>query len=94
MAGWRRRRPVQRKDDPILGPCRGRGPGLGVQVADSPDGIPAGAYGWDGGFRPSWFNDPARDLTAILMTQRVYDGPDAPAVHKAFWRALSGVTAS
>ncbi len=86
--------PAQRKDDPILGPWRGWGLGLGVQVSDSPDGIPAGAYGWDGGFGTSWFNDPARDLTAILLTQRVYDGPDAPAVHKAFWRALSQRPAS
>lgn len=70
----------------ILGPGRGWGLGLGVQVAASPYGVEPGAYGWDGGFGTSWFNDPARDLTAILLTQRVFDSPDPPPVHKAFWR--------
>jgi CubicO group peptidase (beta-lactamase class C family) len=79
--------PAQMKDgEMILGPGRGWGLGLGVQVADSPHGVRAGAYGWDGGFGTSWFNDPAQNLTAILLTQRVFDSPDPPAVHKDFWR--------
>jgi len=69
----------------ILGPGRGWGLGLGVQVATSPCGIQPGSYGWDGGFGTSWFNDPA-GLSAILLTQRVFDGPDPPPVHKSFWR--------
>lgn len=70
----------------ILGPTRGWGLGLGVQVAASSSGVPSGAYGWDGGFGTSWLNDPAKGLIAILLTQRVFDGPDPPAVHKTFWR--------
>jgi CubicO group peptidase (beta-lactamase class C family) len=70
----------------ILGPGRGWGLGLGVQVAPSPYGVQPGAYGWDGGFGTSWFNDPARGLSAILLTQRVFDSPDPPPVHKDFWR--------
>jgi CubicO group peptidase (beta-lactamase class C family) len=70
----------------ILGPGRGWGLGIGVQVEASPHGVPAGAYGWDGGFGTSWFNDPATGLTAVLLTQRVFDSPDPPSVHKAFWR--------
>lgn len=70
----------------ILGPGRGWGLGVGVQVADSPHGVKAGAYSWDGGFGTSWFNDPAQGMTAILLTQRVFDGPDPPPVHKEFWR--------
>src|SRR5687768_13285000 len=27
-------------------------------------------YGWDGGFGTSWFNDPRRDMVAIVMTHR------------------------
>ncbi|MFL5294987.1 MAG: serine hydrolase domain-containing protein [Phenylobacterium sp.] len=69
----------------ILGPGRGWGLGLGVHVAASPYGVQPGAYGWDGGFGTSWFNDPAKGLTAILLTQRVFDSPDPPPVHKAFW---------
>lgn len=70
----------------ILGPGRGWGLGIGVQVTASPHGAPAGAYGWDGGFGTSWFNDPATGLIAILLTQRVFDSPDPPAAHKAFWQ--------
>ena len=79
--------PAQIKDgEMILGPGRGWGLGLGVQVATSPVGVPVGAYGWDGGFGTSWFNDPATGLTAILLTQRVFDSPEPPPVHTAFQR--------
>jgi CubicO group peptidase (beta-lactamase class C family) len=79
--------PEQMKDgEPILGPGRGWGLGLGVRVTESPEGIRPGAYGWDGGLGTSWFNDPATGLIAILLTQRVFDSPDPPPVHKSFWR--------
>jgi CubicO group peptidase (beta-lactamase class C family) len=79
---------AQREDGMnILGPGRGWGYGVGVMAADSPHGVAKGAYGWDGGFGTSWFNDPANGLTAILLTQRVFDGPDTPQIHKDFWKA-------
>jgi CubicO group peptidase (beta-lactamase class C family) len=71
----------------IMGPDRSWGLGVGVYAQRSAQGIPAGAFGWDGGFGTSWFTDPASGLTAILLTQRVFDGPDPPAVHKDFARA-------
>ena len=45
--------------------------GYGVGVVTASDGIAPqiGRYGWDGGFGSSWFNDPSRDLVAIVMTQ-------------------------
>jgi CubicO group peptidase (beta-lactamase class C family) len=73
----------------ILGPTRGWGYGLGVMLQDSPDGVPQGAHGWDGGFGTSWFNDPGRGLTAILMTQRAFDSPDPPRVHQEFRKAVN-----
>ncbi|WP_293352157.1 serine hydrolase domain-containing protein [Phenylobacterium sp.] len=83
--------PEQMKDgEMILGAGRGWGLGLGVQVATSPSGVQPGAYGWDGGFGTSWFNDPAKGLSAILLTQRVFDSPDPPPVHKDFWRDAYG----
>jgi len=86
--------PAQMKDgEIILGAGRGWGLGLGVQVAASPYGVQPGAYGWDGGFGTSWFNDPAKGLTAILLTQRVFDSPDPPQVHKDFWRDAYGTLA-
>ena len=80
---------AQRDDgSDILGPARGWGYGVGVMVKDAADGVPKGAYGWDGGFGTSWFNDPGRGVTAILLTQRVFDSPDPPPVHKDFRRAV------
>jgi CubicO group peptidase (beta-lactamase class C family) len=79
--------PAQMADgEVILGPGWGWGLGLGVQAGDSPYGIPNDAYGWNGGFGTSWFNDPASGLIAVLLTQRVFDSPDPPQVHKDFWR--------
>jgi CubicO group peptidase (beta-lactamase class C family) len=77
---------LQGRDD-ILGPGRGWGYGLGVAVEPSPEGLPTGTYGWDGGFGTSWFNEPRSGLTAILLTQRVFDSPDPPQIHKDFRRA-------
>jgi len=74
----------------VLGPSRGWGYGLGIMAEDSPHGVARGAYGWDGGFGTSWFNDPANGLTAILLTQRAFDSPDPPTVHKDFWKAAYG----
>ena len=70
-------------------PHRGWGYGVGVYVERSAEGVPAGAYGWDGGFGTSWFNDPANGLVAILMTQRMFDSPDPPQAHKDFARAAT-----
>jgi CubicO group peptidase (beta-lactamase class C family) len=40
-----------------------------------------GAFGWDGGMGSSFLVDPARDLIVIVLTQRLWDGPQPPAVH-------------
>lgn len=52
---------------PLLGGA-GWGYGVAVQLTDD---LPrhAGLYGWSGGYGTSWFNDPAEDLAAILLTQ-------------------------
>jgi len=41
-----------------------------------------GAFGWDGGFGCSWLVDPARGLTVIVLTQRMFESPAAPQVHR------------
>ncbi|MBB5716426.1 serine hydrolase domain-containing protein [Sphingomonas aerophila] len=50
---------------------RDRGFGLGVFVTDNAADRPwlgaPGQYGWRGAFSTYWFNDPARELTAVLM---------------------------
>ena len=60
----------------ILG---GRGWGLGTSVVL--DGPWAGATGWDGGLGTSFLVHPARDLAVIVLTQRLFETAQAPAVH-------------
>lgn len=48
----------------------GSGWGYGMAVTTVPDGVSApGRYGWSGGYGTSWFNDPNRQLTSIVLTQ-------------------------
>jgi CubicO group peptidase (beta-lactamase class C family) len=41
----------------------------------------AGAFGWDGGLGTSFLVHPDRDLAVIVLTQRLFETPRAPAVH-------------
>jgi CubicO group peptidase (beta-lactamase class C family) len=47
----------------------------------------SGAFGWTGGFGTSWRVDPARDLVVILLTQRMFQGPDDDEMHRAIQTA-------
>ena len=42
----------------------------------------SGAFGWDGGLGTSWLVDPVQDLTVIVLTQRMFESPDPPKVHR------------
>jgi CubicO group peptidase (beta-lactamase class C family) len=55
---------------PILG-GQGWGLGMGVITAPSESTSSVGSYGWGGGYGTAWFNDPAKNLVAIAMTQTV-----------------------
>ncbi len=46
------------------------------------DGPYAGAFGWDGGLGSSWLVDPRRDLTVVVLTQRLFETALAPQVHR------------
>jgi CubicO group peptidase (beta-lactamase class C family) len=41
-----------------------------------------GSYGWDGGLGTSWLVDPGHDLVVIVLTQRMFDGPQTPQAHR------------
>lgn len=48
----------------------GSGWGYGMAVTVAADEISGpGRYGWSGGFGTSWFTDPARELTVIMLSQ-------------------------
>jgi CubicO group peptidase (beta-lactamase class C family) len=46
------------------------------------DGPRAGAFGWDGGLGSTWLVDPVRDLVVIVLTQRMFESPQPPAIHR------------
>jgi len=52
-----------------------------------------GAFGWDGGFGSSWRVDPIRDLTVIVLTQRLWESPELPLVHRDIQAAAYAATA-
>ena len=67
-----------------------RGWGFGLSIITRRDdvaGVP-GRFGWDGGYGTSGYSDPKEDMVAILMTQRVWDSPSAPAVYLDFWTSV------
>jgi CubicO group peptidase (beta-lactamase class C family) len=59
--------------------------GFGLSVVRSGEHV--GRYGWNGGLGTVWFNDPAEDLIAILLTQRMWESPIPPEVVEAFTRS-------
>ncbi|MDB5429788.1 MAG: hypothetical protein JWP35_904 [Caulobacter sp.] len=78
--------PAQRSGgELILGAGHGWGYGMSVVAGPTTDGLQSGAFGWAGGFGTSLYMDRAKALTIIMLTPRVFDGPDPPALHKQFW---------
>jgi CubicO group peptidase (beta-lactamase class C family) len=59
------------------------GPPPGVSY---PWAASAGSYGWPGVYGTAWYNDPAEDMTTILMTQRAPAPPSLPILLD-FWTA-------
>ena len=58
-----------------------------VRLRPGPDG--RRRHGWDGGLGPRWFNDPARDLVAIWLTNQMWTSPAPLAVFDAFAEAAA-----
>jgi CubicO group peptidase (beta-lactamase class C family) len=60
---------------------------LGPLVAPGPPRIASvGSYGWPGRYSTAWYNDPAEDMTTILMMQRVHE-PESLSIQLDFWTA-------
>ncbi len=68
----------------------GRTWGLCVSIVT--DGPRAGSIGWDGGLGTSFLVDPALGLVVVVLTQRLFDTPQAPQVHVDLQRAAFGAT--
>jgi CubicO group peptidase (beta-lactamase class C family) len=59
--------------------------GMGVNFQPDKPWMVPGRFGWDGGFGTSAYSDPKNDFIGILMTQRLMDSPEPPAVLDDFW---------
>lgn len=60
--------------------------GLGLSMTTAPDDISKvpGRYGWDGGYGTTYSADPREDMVAILLTQRLMQGPNDAAINAEF----------
>jgi CubicO group peptidase (beta-lactamase class C family) len=70
-----------------LGPDFFTGVSWGFCTSVVTAGPRAGAFGWAGGSGVTWLADPGRDLTVIVLTQRMFDSPEPPPVHDALQAA-------
>jgi CubicO group peptidase (beta-lactamase class C family) len=66
----------------------GWGFGMSVRTRRTDLGPSVGSYGWTGGYSTAWYNDPAEDMTTILMIQR-WMWPDAPRWRTDFLTAAN-----
>jgi len=69
----------------------GWGFGMSVRTRRTHLGPSAGSYGWNGGYGTIWYNDPAEDLTAILMIQRAAGRPTLPMFLDFFTAAYQAI---
>jgi CubicO group peptidase (beta-lactamase class C family) len=56
----------------------GWGFGMSVRTRRTHLGPSVGSYGWNGGYGIVWYNDPAEDMTTILMNQGGAGRPTSP----------------
>jgi len=66
----------------------GWGFGMAVQTRRTHLGPSVGSYGWPGFYGTMWYNDPAEDLTTILMMQRAHAGDQTLPRSRDFWTAV------
>ena len=69
----------------------GFGMAVNVRATGEPWAVP-GRFGWDGGYGTSGYSDPKNDVVGILLTQRLMDSPEPPAVFREFWAGVYGTT--
>jgi CubicO group peptidase (beta-lactamase class C family) len=59
--------------------------GMAVNIKQGKPWQVPGRFGWDGGFGTSAYSDPTSDFIGILLTQRMMESPQPPAVFNDFW---------
>ena len=69
----------------------GWGFGMAVRTRRTHLGPSVGSYGWNGGYGIIWYNDPAEDMTAILMHQGGAGRPTSPIFLDFFTAAYQAI---
>jgi len=65
--------------------------GMAVNIRAAEPWVVPGRFGWDGGYGTTAWSDPKNDVVGILLTQRLMDSPEPPAVFREFWASPYGV---
>ncbi|HYO85726.1 MAG TPA: serine hydrolase domain-containing protein [Dermatophilaceae bacterium] len=73
---------------PFFGRSSTWGLGVEINLRRAYPWMTPGRFGWSGGTGTAAYVDPARDVVAVLLTQRLMDDPQPPGVAIDFWRAL------
>ena len=47
-----------------------------------------GSYGWPGFYGTAWYNDPAEDMTAIVIMQRAHMGDQTLPIWTDIWTTI------
>jgi len=66
----------------------GWGLGMSVRTRRTQLGPSVGSYGWPGFYGTAWYNDPAEDLTAIVVMQRAHMGDQTLPMWSDLWTAV------
>ncbi len=66
----------------------GWGFGMSVRTRRTHLGPSVGTYGWSGFYGTAWYNDPAEDLTTIVLMQRAHMGDQTLPMWHDFWTAV------
>jgi CubicO group peptidase (beta-lactamase class C family) len=66
----------------------GWGFGMSVRTRRTQLGPSVGSYGWSGFYGTAWYNDPAEDMTTIVLMQRAHMGDQRLPMWHDFWTAV------
>jgi len=66
----------------------GWGFGMSVRTDKAHFGAAAGTYGWPGYYGTAWYNDPAADLSAVVVMQRAHMGYQRQQFWYDMWAAI------
>lgn len=66
----------------------GWGFGMSVRTRRTGLGPSVGTYGWSGFYGTAWYNDPAEDLTSIVLLQRAHMGDQTLPMWHDIWTAV------